>query len=189
MAAHVLDASGGQLADLPASGRQLGSAATHGGVRCRVVPAQGRREGATRHREGGERHRRRRQRAAGPVPERQGHRSHLRHVGSRPAARGRDADHRTHPRPGARNRARSRPRVRGQEPDHSARRVRREGGSARDLLQRDARRAGQHRRRADLEPHQGQRPEVRRQHELGPVPARSEQDLLPASRAVVAQGV
>ena len=43
-----------------------------------------------------------------------------------------------------------------------------------DLLQHDARRAREPRRRSDLEPDQGQRPEVRRQHELGSVPARAD---------------
>ena len=48
-----------------------------------------------------------------------------------------------------------------------------QGRSAADLLQQDARGDRQPRRRADLEPDQGERPEVRRQHELGSVPARA----------------
>ena len=40
----------------------------------------------------------------------------------------------------------------------------------------------QPRRRADLEPDQGQRSEVRGQHELGSLPARADQDVLPAQR-------
>ena len=45
----------------------------------------------------------------------------------------------------------------------------------------------EHRRPSDLEPDQGQRPEVRGQHELGPVPARAEQDVLPPQRQQLAQ--
>ena len=65
----------------------------------------------------------------------------------------------------------------------------REGRSAADLLQRQAGHHGQHRRRSDLEPHQGQRSQVRRQHELGSVPARAQQDLLPAQQRLLAEGI
>ena len=100
---------------------------------------------------------------------------------------GADAGHRRRDRQGhSRRGARHRPRPcaghRRQEPDPAEERRRREGRPADDLLQPDAGRARQHRRRADLEPHQGKRPEVRRQHELGPVPARTDQDVLPAAQ-------
>ena len=48
-----------------------------------------------------------------------------------------------------------------------------EGRSAGDFLQRDASRADEPRRRADLVADCQQRPEVRGQHQLGPVPARA----------------
>ena len=60
----------------------------------------------------------------------------------------------------------------GPQPDHPEGGTGREGGPAHHLLQPDARRAREHRRRSDLEPDQGERPQVRRQHELGPLPAR-----------------
>ena len=41
---------------------------------------------------------------------------------------------------------------------------------------------------ADLEPDQGERPQVRRQHQLGPLPARADEDLLPAQRQDLAEG-
>ena len=46
----------------------------------------------------------------------------------------------------------------------------------------------QPRRRADLEPHRRQRPEVRGQHELGPLRARADEDVLPPQRGRLAQG-
>ena len=76
----------------------------------------------------------------------------------------------------ARDRARSRTRQRRQEPDHSEEHRRREGRSATHLFQQDAGRAGERRRRSDLESDQGQRPPVRREHELGPLPAHADQD-------------
>ena len=97
-------------------------------------------------------------------------------------------DHRRHPRQGARDRARPRAGLSRQEPDHPEERRRREGRSAADLLQHEAGGPGEPRRRSDLEPDQGQRPQVRRQHELGSLPARADQDVLPAQRAVVAHG-
>ena len=72
----------------------------------------------------------------------------------------------------ARHRARPRAGQHRHEPDHPEERRRREGRSAGDLLQQDAGGARQHRRRSDLEPDHGQRPEVRRQHQLGSVRAR-----------------
>ena len=63
-----------------------------------------------------------------------------------------------------------------------------QGRSAADLLQQDAGGDRQPRRRADLEPDQGQRPEVRGQHELGSVPARADEHLLPAQQRRVAEG-
>ena len=82
----------------------------------------------------------------------------------------------------------ARPRAghRRQEPDPPEERRGREGRSAGDLLQPDAGRARQYRRRSDLEPDQGERPEVRGQHELGPLPARADQDVLPAARRLLA---
>ena len=43
------------------------------------------------------------------------------------------------------------------------------------------------RRRSDLEPDRGERSEVRRQHQLGPVPARADEDVLPAQRQELAE--
>ena len=77
---------------------------------------------------------------------------------------------------------------RRQEPDPPEERGGREGGPAEDLLQPDARRPREPRRRADLEPDPRERPEVRRQHELGPLPARADEDVLPAEREDVAEG-
>ena len=57
-----------------------------------------------------------------------------------------------------------------------------------DLLQQDAGGDREPRRRADLESDQGQRSEVRRQHELGPLSARADEHLLPAQRGRVAEG-
>ena len=82
----------------------------------------------------------------------------------------------------ARHRARPRAGQRRQEPDPAEERRGRQGRPAGHLLQQDAGGAGEHRRRADLEPDQGERPEVRGQHELGPLPARADQRLLPAAR-------
>ena len=92
--------------------------------------------------------------------------------------------------PGRRARHRARPRAgqRGPQPDHPEGDAGREGRSAHDLLQPDARRAREPRRRADLEPDQGERPQVRRQHELGPLPARADEDLLPAQGRHLPEG-
>ena len=102
--------------------------------------------------------------------------------------RGRSSPKSSRPSP-RRTRHRARPRAgrRRQEPDPSEERRGREGRPAADLLQPDAGRARQHRRRADLEPDQGERPEVRRQHELGSLPARADQDVLPAGQRCVAR--
>ena len=86
------------------------------------------------------------------------------------------------PRLRARDRARPRPRERRQEPDHPEGGEGCEGRSSADLLQQEAGAAREHRRRADLEPDQGERPEVRGQHQLGPLPARSHEGLLPPQR-------
>ena len=88
----------------------------------------------------------------------------------------------------ARDRARPRAGQHRQEPDHPEERRGREGRSAHDLLQQDAGGAREPRRRADLEPDQGERPEVRGQHQLGSVPARADQDLLPAQQRDLAEG-
>ena len=89
-------------------------------------------------------------------------------------ARGGDGDRPVDPRERARHRAGPRAGQRGPQPDHPQGSAGREGGPAHDLLQPDARRAREHRRRADLEPDQGERPQIRRQHELGPLPARAD---------------
>ena len=82
----------------------------------------------------------------------------------------------------ARDRARPRAGQHRHEPDHSEERRGREGRSADDLLQQDAGRARQHRRRSDLAPDPAERSAVRRQHELGSLPARADEDVLPAQR-------
>ena len=64
----------------------------------------------------------------------------------------------------------------------------REGGPPDHLLQRQARPPRQPRRRSHLEPHQGERPEVRGQHELGPLRARADEDVLPPQRRRLAEG-
>ncbi len=55
------------------------------------------------------------------------------------------------------------------------------------LLQQDARGHREPRRGADLEPDQGERSEVRGQHELGPVSARPDKHLLPAEQRHLAE--
>ena len=70
----------------------------------------------------------------------------------------------------------------------SEERRRHQGRSAAHLLQQDAGRHRQPRRRADLESDQGQRSEVRREHELGSVPARADQHLVSAQQRHVAEG-
>ena len=80
-----------------------------------------------------------------------------------------------------RHRARSRAGEARQEHDHSEERRRHQGRPARDLLQQDAGGDRQPRWRADLEPDQGERPQVRGEHELGSVRARTHEDLLPAA--------
>ena len=57
-----------------------------------------------------------------------------------------------------------------------------------DLLQQEAGRARQLRRRAHLERREGPRPQVCRQHELGPLPAHADQHVLPAQRPDVDEG-
>ena len=97
-----------------------------------------------------------------------------------------DEDRQSRPHRRTRHRARPGAGHRRQEPDPPEERGGREGRPADDLLQPDAGRARQHRRRSDLEPDQGERPQVRRQHELGPLPARADEDVLPAARRLVA---
>ena len=58
----------------------------------------------------------------------------------------------------------------------------RESGSAADLLQQDAGGPREHRRRSGLGADSAERSHVGRQHQLGPVPARSDQDLLSPRR-------
>ncbi len=84
---------------------------------------------------------------------------------------------------------RPRPRGRGQEPDPAQEPRRRKGGATADLLEHDARPSRQLRRRADLEPHQGRRFEVRSQHELGRLRAHAHQSLLPATGRELAPGI
>ncbi len=71
-----------------------------------------------------------------------------------------DGDRQGDSRRRARDRARSRARESRQEPDRSEERRGHQGRSPDDLLQQDARGDREHRRRADLEPDQGQRSEV-----------------------------
>ena len=68
---------------------------------------------------------------------------------------------------GARDRARSRTGEHRHQPDHPEERRRREGGSAADLLQPDARGARQHRRRSDLGADPAERPDSRRSTRTG----------------------
>ena len=82
----------------------------------------------------------------------------------------------------ARDRARSRARESRQEPGHPEERRGREGRSPDDLLQHDAGGDREPRWRADLEPDQGERPEVRGQHELGSVPVRADEHAIPAQQ-------
>ena len=103
-------------------------------------------------------------------------------------ARGGGRDRQGDPRRGPRDRPRPRAGQRRPQPDHPEERRGREGGPADDLLQQEAGDAREHRRRPDLEPDQGERPEVRRQHQLGPLPARPDEGLLPAQRAELAPG-
>ena len=105
-------------------------------------------------------------------------------AGARDFHRNRQGD----PRRRAGDRARSRARQSRQEPDRAEERRGHQGRSADDLLQQDARGDRQPRRRTDLESDQGERPEVRGQHELGPVPVRADEDVLPAQRRHVAEG-
>ena len=114
-------------------------------------------------------------RAARQVREVASHRGEVRHARPRSDARSRRDDYGRHSRARARDRARSRARAPRHERDHSEECRRREGGSAADLLQHEAGGTGERRRRSDLEPDQGQRPQVRRQHELGSVPARPDE--------------
>ena len=88
---------------------------------------------------------------------------------------------------GSRDRARSRPGQPRQEPDPAEERGGCESRPAGHLLQHDTGAAREPRWRSDLEPDQGQRSQVRRQHQLGSVPARADQDVLPAPRPVVAR--
>ena len=117
----------------------------------------------------------------------QDHRIQLSHAAARSTQ---DRGGRNH-RGGAARRARDRARPgAGQhrhEPDHPEERGRREGGSAADLLQQDARGAGQHRRRADLGAHPAERSELGGQHQLGSLPARPDEDLLPSQRESLAE--
>ena len=97
----------------------------------------------------------------------------------RAAPRDRDRAHERHSRRRSGHRARSRARVRRQEHDRAQGRARDEGRSAGDFLQQHARRRRQLRRRADLESNREERFEVCGQHQLGCVPTRADQDVLP----------
>ncbi len=88
----------------------------------------------------------------------------------------------------ARDRARPRAGQHRHQQDHPEERRGREGGSAADLLQQDARGARQHRRRPDLGADPAERSEDRGQHQLGSVRARADQDLLPSQRPGLAEG-
>ena len=134
------------------------------------------------------RHEGRPHRAAGQLPEDADHRGQFPHAPEGAGARGRRNDRQGDSRRRAGDRARSRAGQRRQEPDRAEERRGHQGRSADDLLQQDAGGDRQPRRRADLEPDQGQRSEVRRQHELGSVPARADQHVLPAQRRQLAEG-
>ena len=91
------------------------------------------------------------------------------------------------PRRRTRDCARSHPGQCRQERDRAEERGRHQSRSAHHFLQQDACGGRQPRWRTDLEPDQGKRPEVRGQHELGPVSARSVQHVLPAQQRHVAE--
>ena len=168
---------------LPAADRHLGQAEAHGGLQRRVLASQGADKPVAGHDQAGSRHQGGARRAPGQLPEPEDHRGQLpgRSRRSRSAKSSTQID-KAIPERRARHRARSRPRERRQEQDHAEDGRGHQGRSADDLLQQDTGGDRQPRRRADLEPDQGQRPEVRRQHQLGPVRARADQDLLPAQR-------
>ena len=173
---------------VPAADLQLESAEAHGRVFRRVVRGQGGREAGARDREGRVRHVGGRRAAPGELRRAQDHRDELQHARARPDARDRRRDRKGHSPGRAGHRARSRPGQRRQEPDPAEERRGREGRPAADLLQHHAGGARQLRRRSDLEPDQGQRPQVRHQHELGRLRAWAVEDALPAERGRLAEG-
>ena len=129
-----------------------------------------------------------RDRSAGQFPEDAHRRGELRTMPKETVARnhrehrqddsGRRAGHRARPGAGEHR----------QEPGHREERRGRQGGSPAGLFQHDARRDREPRRRTDLEPDQGERSQVRGQHELGSLPAWTEQHLLPAEQRRLAEG-
>ena len=170
--------SGGEDPGLSAAGRELGPTRSTWSPmrpcptrpRAPTKPALGSRQDRGRHQGGASRER------LVNFSHAQDHRGQLPDAAEGAGAGGRRRDRQGDPGRRARDRARPRAGERRHEPDHPEERRGREGRSAGDLLQQDAGRPGEPRRRADLEPDQGQRPEVRRQHQLGPVPARADED-------------
>ena len=181
-------ASGAALVDLSAAGRELGRPEARRPLRGGVLHAEGREGARARHRQGGIRYERGPGRAARELLGVQDYRVQLPHAPARSAPDRRGGDRRVGAARGARDRARPRAGQHRHEPDHPEERGGREGGSAADLLQQDAGRARQHRRRADLGADPAERPEVGGQHQLGSVRARSDQDLLPSQRRRLAEG-
>ena len=86
------------------------------------------------------------------------------------------------------HRARPRARASRQEPHHSEERRGDQIGSAGHLLRHVAGGPREHRWRPGVEPDQGKRSEVRRQHELGSVRISTDQGAVPAPRQQLAHG-
>ena len=170
-----------------AASGELGRTASHGGVRRRFVQRQRRRQARARDRQDRGRHVGGRQRAARQLQQRQADGIALPRPAERSAPGSRRHHHRGRPAGRADDRARPRARAPRQESDHPEERRRREGRSAGHLLQHVAGDPRQPRWRSDLEPDQGQRPQVRRQHELGSVRARPDQDVLPPLQPELAE--
>ena len=144
-------------------------------------------EAGARHPQAGVRHQRGHRRTARELHEAQDHRVELSDARARSAADRRRRNHRGDAarRPG--DRARPRAGQHRHQPDHPEERRRREGGSAADLLQQDAGDPRQHRRRSDLVADPAERSDVGGQHQLGSLPARADQDLLPPQRQGLAE--
>ena len=104
------------------------------------------------------------------------HRVQLQDAGAGRQVKALVADVQALPQQPARARPRSAARLRRRQPAAGEERRGHQGRSAHRVLGGGAGDADQPRRRPDLEPDQGRRPPVRRQHQLGPVRARAEQD-------------
>jgi len=90
--------------------------------------------------------------------------------------------------PGSGHRARSRPGRRRQEPDHPEERRGRESRSPPIFFSQTPAILVNIDGDSHLEPDQGERPQVRRQYELGSLPARADEDVLPPQQRCVAEG-